>query len=89
MAILVLAGSALLLLLASAPVFIAILAPTLLSFDLFGPPVPTMALTQQMMQGINKFSLLAIPLFMYSPTSFPKARSARGCCAWWRRRSAI
>ncbi|MCY3731373.1 MAG: TRAP transporter large permease subunit, partial [Rhodospirillaceae bacterium] len=63
---LVLAGSALLLLLVSAPVFIAILAPTLLSFDLFGPPVPTMALTQQMMQGINKFSLLAIPLFMYS-----------------------
>ena len=66
MAMLVLAGSALLLLLVSAPVFIAILAPTLLSFDLFGPPVPTMALTQQMMQGINKFSLLAIPLFMYS-----------------------
>ena len=66
MAMLVLGGSALLLLLVSAPVFIAILAPTLLSFDLFGPPVPTMALTQQMMQGINKFSLLAIPLFMYS-----------------------
>lgn len=66
MAMLLLAGSALLLLLVSAPVFIAILAPTLLSFDLFGPPVPTMALTQQMMQGINKFSLLAIPLFMYS-----------------------
>jgi C4-dicarboxylate transporter DctM subunit len=54
------------LMLISAPVFIAILAPTLLTFELFGPPLPTMVLTQQMMQGINKFSLLAIPLFMFS-----------------------
>ncbi|MEE9571256.1 MAG: TRAP transporter large permease [Gammaproteobacteria bacterium] len=54
------------LLLISAPVFIAILAPTLLTFELFGPPLPAMVLTQQMMQGINKFSLLAIPLFMFS-----------------------
>jgi C4-dicarboxylate transporter DctM subunit len=54
------------LLLISAPVFIAILAPTLLTFELFGPPVPTMALAQQMMQGINKFSLLAIPLFLFA-----------------------
>ena len=38
----------------------------MLSFELFGPPLPAMALTQQMMQGINKFSLLAIPLFMFS-----------------------
>lgn len=57
---------AIFLLLISAPVFIAILAPTLLTFELFGPPVPPMALAQQMMQGINKFSLLAIPLFMFS-----------------------
>ncbi len=54
------------LMLISAPVFIAILAPTLLTFELFGPPLPAMVLTQQMMQGINKFSLLAIPLFMFS-----------------------
>jgi len=66
MAVLLFALSALLLLLISAPVFIAILAPTLLSFDLFGPDIPTMVLAQQMMQGINKFSLLAIPLFIYS-----------------------
>ncbi|NIW25066.1 MAG: TRAP transporter large permease subunit, partial [Gammaproteobacteria bacterium] len=39
---------------------------TLLTFELFGPPLPAMALTQQMMQGINKFSLLAIPLFMFA-----------------------
>ncbi|MDH3418668.1 MAG: TRAP transporter large permease [Gammaproteobacteria bacterium] len=66
MAVAVFAFVALFLLLISAPVFIAILAPTLLTFELFGPPVPTMALTQQMMQGINKFSLLAIPLFMFA-----------------------
>jgi C4-dicarboxylate transporter DctM subunit len=66
MAAILFALSALLLLLVSAPVFIAILAPTLLSFDLFGPDIPTMVLAQQMMQGINKFSLLAIPLFIFS-----------------------
>jgi C4-dicarboxylate transporter DctM subunit len=65
-AALLFAVSALFLLLISAPVFIAILAPTLLSFELFGPPIPAMVLAQQMMQGINKFSLLAIPLFMFS-----------------------
>ena len=54
------------LLLISAPVFIAILAPTLISFELFGPDIPSMVIPQQMMQGINKFSLLAIPLFIYS-----------------------
>ncbi len=66
MAALTFAFVAAFLLLISAPVFIAILAPTLLSFELFGPPLPAMVLTQQMMQGINKFSLLAIPLFMFS-----------------------
>jgi len=66
MAALLFAFVAVFLLLISAPVFIAILAPTLLSFELFGPPLPAMVLTQQMMQGINKFSLLAIPLFMFS-----------------------
>jgi len=66
MAVLLFAFLAFFLLLISAPVFIAILAPTLVSLDLFGPPVPTMVLAQQMMQGINKFSLLAIPLFIYA-----------------------
>lgn len=66
MAVLLFAFSALFLLAIAAPVFIAILAPTLMSFELFGPPIPAMALTQQMMQGVNKFSLLAIPLFMFS-----------------------
>ena len=61
MAALIFVFVAVFLLLISAPVFIAILAPTLLSFELFGPPLPAMVLTQQMMQGLNKFSLLAIP----------------------------
>jgi C4-dicarboxylate transporter DctM subunit len=60
------AVAALVLLAISAPVFVAILAPTLVTFELYGPPVPAMVLAQQMMQGINKFSLLAIPLFMFS-----------------------
>jgi C4-dicarboxylate transporter DctM subunit len=66
MAAVLFAVIAIFLLLISAPVFIAILAPTLITFELLGPPIPAMALTQQMMQGINKFSLLAIPLFMFS-----------------------
>ncbi len=66
MATLLIAFLTLFLLLISAPVFIAILTPMLLAFELAGPPVPSMALAQQMMQGVNKFSLLAIPLFIYS-----------------------
>jgi C4-dicarboxylate transporter DctM subunit len=50
----------------SAPIFIAILVPTIVSFELFGPPLPSTVLVQKMMQGINKFSLLAIPLFIFS-----------------------
>jgi C4-dicarboxylate transporter DctM subunit len=50
----------------SAPIFIAILVPTFISFELFGPPIPSTVLVQKMMQGINKFSLLAIPLFIFS-----------------------
>lgn len=48
------------------PVFVAILAPTLLTFDLFGPGLPAFTLVQKMVQGINKFSLLAVPLFIYA-----------------------
>ncbi len=50
----------------SAPIFIAILVPTIISFEFFGPPLPSTVLVQKMMQGINKFSLLAIPLFIFS-----------------------
>lgn len=50
----------------SAPIFIAILAPTIISFEVFGPGIPPTVLVQRMVQGINKFSLLAIPLFIFS-----------------------
>ncbi len=50
----------------SAPIFIAILVPTIVSFEMFGPDLPSTVLVQKMMQGINKFSLLAIPLFIFS-----------------------
>ena len=50
----------------SAPIFLAILVPTIVSFEIFGPDIPSTVLVQKMMQGINKFSLLAIPLFIFS-----------------------
>ncbi len=50
----------------SAPIFLAILVPTIVSFEIFGPGIPATVLVQKMMQGINKFSLLAIPLFIFS-----------------------
>jgi C4-dicarboxylate transporter DctM subunit len=66
MPVFVFAGVAITLFAISAPIFIAVLAPTLLTFELFGPPIPSMVLVQQMLQGINKFSLLAIPLFIFA-----------------------
>lgn len=66
MPVFVFAGVAITLFAISAPIFISVLAPTLLTFELFGPPIPSMVLVQQMMQGINKFSLLAIPLFIFA-----------------------
>jgi len=50
----------------SAPIFLAILVPTIISFELYGPGIPSTVLAQKMMQGINKFSLLAIPLFIFA-----------------------
>ena len=50
----------------SAPIFLAILFPTIVSFELLGPDIPSTVLVQKMMQGINKFSLLAIPLFIFA-----------------------
>lgn len=48
------------------PVFIAILAPTFLSIAAFGQPVPEIAFIQRLTEGINSFSLLAIPLFIFA-----------------------
>ncbi len=66
MPVAVFAAIAVLLFAISAPIFIAILVPTIVSFEAFGPDLPSTVLVQKMMQGINKFSLLAIPLFIFS-----------------------
>lgn len=48
------------------PIFIAILAPTFMSIAAFGNPVPEIAYTQRLAEGINSFALLAIPLFIFA-----------------------
>ena len=59
-------GAVVLLLTISAPVFIVILAPTFMAIEGFGQAVPALAFVQRMVEGINQFSLLAIPLFIFS-----------------------
>ncbi|RAH99157.1 hypothetical protein DLJ53_21655 [Acuticoccus sediminis] len=61
-----LVGSALFILVLGAPIFLAILAATFGTFELFAPPMPRMVLPQRMVDGVNKFSLLAIPLFIFA-----------------------
>ena len=56
----------LLLLVLSFPIFLVVLATTVGTFELFGPPIPPMVLAQRMVAGINIFSLLAIPLFVFA-----------------------
>lgn len=55
-----------LLLVLSFPIFVVILAATVGTFELFGPPIPPMVLAQRMVAGVNIFSLLAIPLFVFA-----------------------
>ncbi len=66
MPVAVFATVAILLFAIPAPIFIAILVPTIVSFEAFGPDLPSTVLVQKMRQWINKFSLLAIPLFIFS-----------------------
>ena len=62
----VLATVALLALVIGAPIFLAIMAGTIVTFEGFGPPIPSMVIPQRMVDGVNKFSLLAIPLFIFA-----------------------
>ncbi|WP_108484894.1 TRAP transporter large permease [Oceaniglobus ichthyenteri] len=57
---------ALLALLMSAPIFLAILAATVVGFEVFAPPIPSMVLPQRMIDGVNRFALVAIPLFIFA-----------------------
>ncbi len=53
-------------LLLAAPIFLAIITATFVSFELFAPPIPDMVLPQRMIDGVNRFSLIAIPLFIFA-----------------------
>jgi len=57
---------ALLGLLMAAPIFLAILAATIVGFEAFAPPIPSMVLPQRMIDGVNRFALVAIPLFIFA-----------------------
>lgn len=58
--------SAIALLVLAFPIFLAILASTLVTFEFFGPPMPNQVLAQQLVQGVNVFALLAVPLFIFA-----------------------
>jgi len=62
----VLSVVALVVLLIGAPIFLAIMAGTIVTFEGFAPPIPSMVIPQRMVDGVNKFSLLAIPLFIFA-----------------------
>jgi C4-dicarboxylate transporter DctM subunit len=64
MHILVLVSVALTVLVLGGPIFLAILTGTFVTFAGFAPPIPEMVLPQRMVDGVNRFSLLAIPLFI-------------------------
>lgn len=62
----VLTSIALAALIIGAPIFLAIMAGTIVAFEGYGPPIPSMVIPQRMVDGVNKFSLLAIPLFIFA-----------------------
>ena len=53
-------------LLLAAPIFLSILAATIVGFEAFAPPIPSMVLPQRMIDGVNRFALVAIPLFIFA-----------------------
>ena len=66
MQIIIFAGLIFSLLLLGAPIFMAMLVGTFTGFELFGPPIPSMSLPQRMVDAVNRFSLIAIPLFIFA-----------------------
>jgi len=54
------------LLVGAVPIYLAILAATVISFEVFGPPMPSVVLAQRLVEGVNIFSILAVPLFVYA-----------------------
>jgi C4-dicarboxylate transporter DctM subunit len=62
----ILVASALGLLVLGFPIFLAILASTLVTFEMFGPSMPSHVLAQRLVEGVNVFALLAVPLFIFA-----------------------
>jgi C4-dicarboxylate transporter DctM subunit len=57
---------ALILLVLSFPIFLAILVSVILSFEIYQPNLPSVVLGQRMVAGVNTFALLAVPLFIFA-----------------------
>lgn len=71
------ASIAAVILILAGPIFLAILAATFVSFELFAPPIPSMVLPQRMVDGINQFSLIAIPLFIFAADVISRGQIGR------------
>ncbi len=54
------------LLVLSFPIFLGILVATITTFEVFGPPLPSMVMAQRVVEGVNIFSLIAVPLFVFA-----------------------
>ncbi len=54
------------LLVLSFPIFLGILVATITTFELFGPALPSMVMAQRVVEGVNIFSLIAVPLFVFA-----------------------
>ena len=63
---LVLVSVAFFLIVVSFPIYLAILSGTLLSFEWLGPMMSGRVLPQRLVEGINVFALLSVPLFIFA-----------------------
>lgn len=61
----------------SFPIYMAILAGTLVSFEALGPSMPGQVLPQRMVEGVNVFALLAVPLFIFAADIISRGQIGR------------
>lgn len=61
----------------SFPIYMAILAGTLVSFETMGPGMPGQVLPQRMVEGVNVFALLAVPLFIFAADIISRGQIGR------------
>lgn len=50
----------------SFPIFLGILVATITTFEIFGPPMPSMVMAQRAIEGVNIYALIAVPLFIFA-----------------------